>query len=69
MTPLSEIRDDEDGRVAEELVAAIEGLTKGSVPEMYDYKGAANWGEAVTRFLSRKGKKTKVQNSIEGRRR
>lgn len=55
MTPLSEIRDEESGRVAEDLVTAIEGLTKGSVPEMYDYKGVAIWGEGVKRLLRRGG--------------
>lgn len=57
MTPLSDIKDEEGGRVAEDLVNGIEGLKKGSVPEMYDYKGVAIWGEGVKRLLSRASKK------------
>lgn len=55
MTPLSEVRDEEGGRVAADLLAAIEGLTNGSVPEMHDYKGVEVWGEGVKQFLSREG--------------
>lgn len=56
MTTLSDVRDEEGGTIAAELVAAIEGLTKGSVPEMYDYKGVAIWGEGVRHFLRRGGR-------------
>ena len=65
MTTLSEVRDEEGGTIAEELVAAIDGLTKGSVPEMYDYKGVAIWGEGVRHFLSRGGRE-KYSGEFQG---
>ncbi|RSL99886.1 hypothetical protein CDV31_012020 [Fusarium ambrosium] len=34
-----------------EFAEAIEGIRKGNVPEMWDYKGAPRWGETVCRYL------------------
>jgi len=52
--PLGDIKDETgDGGedVAEELAQAIEGLQKGSVPEMWTYKRGVVWGERVIEFL------------------
>jgi hypothetical protein len=55
MYPLTEIKEEKakDGEksVAEELCQAIDGLTKGNVPEMWRYKRAAVWVEMVREFL------------------
>jgi hypothetical protein len=55
MYPLGKIKEEEakDGgmSVAEELCEAIDGLTKGNVPEMWRYKRAVVWGERVKEFL------------------
>lgn len=49
--PLSEIKEEEGGRVAEELAIAVEGLKNGSVPEMWTYKRGVVWGERVCEYL------------------
>jgi hypothetical protein len=46
--PLSDVRDEGSG---EALADAVDGLTKGSVPEMAVYKGQHMWGEKVNAFL------------------
>lgn len=46
--PLKEIKDEGLGP---DLVVAIEGLRKGNAPDMFRYKGAARWGDAVCRYL------------------
>jgi hypothetical protein len=55
MYPLTEIKEEKakDGEksVAEELCQAIDGLTKGNVPEMWRYKRAVVWVEMVREFL------------------
>ncbi|KAL1610753.1 hypothetical protein SLS60_002423 [Paraconiothyrium brasiliense] len=40
----------EEGRGCE-FAEAIEGLRKGNVPDMWDYKGASRWAEAVCKYL------------------
>jgi hypothetical protein len=51
MYPLTEIKEEGSGEVAKELCEAIDGLTKGNVPEMWRYKRAVVWGERVMEFL------------------
>ncbi|KAJ5287632.1 hypothetical protein N7478_003318 [Penicillium angulare] len=46
--PLQEIKDEGLG---EELAVAIEGLNKGNVPGIYEYKDGDYWGEATKHFL------------------
>jgi hypothetical protein len=51
MYPLTEIRGEEGGKVARDLCEAIDGLTRGNVPEMARYKRAVVWGDKVREFL------------------
>jgi hypothetical protein len=51
MYPLTEIRGEEGGKVARDLCEAIDGLTRGNVPEMVRYKRAVVWGDKVREFL------------------
>jgi len=46
--PLRRIKEEGGG---EEFIDAIEGLQKGSVPQIHLYKRAMVWGEAVKRYL------------------
>ncbi|KAJ5094097.1 hypothetical protein N7456_009958 [Penicillium angulare] len=46
--PLQQIKDEGLG---EELAVAIEGLNKGNVPGIYEYKDGDYWGEATKHFL------------------
>lgn len=46
--PLKQVKEEGLG---EELATAIEGLEKGSVPEMYFYKRGVVWGEEVKAYL------------------
>lgn len=46
--PIQQIKDEGLG---EELALAIEGLKKGNVPEIHDYKNTDVWGDAVKAFL------------------
>lgn len=46
--PLSEIRDEGSGQ---SLAEAIDGLTKGNVPDIAIYKRQVVWGEKVKAFL------------------
>lgn len=49
--PLTDIREEGgDGKVAEELCEAIDGLTRVNVPEMWRYKRAAVRAEKVKEF-------------------
>jgi hypothetical protein len=48
---LEDVKQEEDGKVAEELAQAIEGLRKGSVPEMWHYKRGVVWGARVCKYL------------------
>lgn len=34
-----------------EFAEAVEGIRRGNVPGMWEYKGAPRWGEAVCRYL------------------
>lgn len=45
---LREIKEEGNG---ERLVEAIEGLKKGSTPEMFFYKRGVVWGEGVKAYL------------------
>ncbi|KAE8372345.1 hypothetical protein BDV26DRAFT_297946 [Aspergillus bertholletiae] len=46
--PIQTVKDEGLG---EEMAAAIDGLKRGSVPEMHWYKRGSIWGEAVKEFL------------------
>ncbi|KAI1847992.1 hypothetical protein JX266_006105 [Neoarthrinium moseri] len=48
MYPLSVLKQEGEG---ENLAQAIEGLSKGNVPEMSEYKGSHLWGRAVCNYL------------------
>ncbi|ESZ98252.1 hypothetical protein SBOR_1348 [Sclerotinia borealis F-4128] len=48
LTPLTQVKEEGLG---EELAEAIEGLRKGSVPEIHYYKRGPLWGEKVTAYL------------------
>jgi len=45
------VKEEENGKVAEDLAQAIEGLRAGSVPEMWHYKRGVVWGERVCEYL------------------
>jgi len=49
--PLKDVKEEENGKVAEDLAQAIEGLRAGSVPEMWHYKRGVVWGERVCEYL------------------
>lgn len=49
--PLSEVKGEENGEMAERLAEAIEGFGKGSVPEMTIYKRQVVWGDKVLEYL------------------
>ncbi|EGE83393.1 hypothetical protein BDDG_06337 [Blastomyces dermatitidis ATCC 18188] len=46
--PIQEIKDEGS---AEDLAAAIDGVSEGSIPEMAVYKRIPAWGEAIKEFL------------------
>lgn len=46
--PIEEVKLDGSG---EDLALAIEGLTKGSVPDIFTYKNGEKWAEAVLQYL------------------
>ncbi|QSZ28624.1 hypothetical protein DSL72_003123 [Monilinia vaccinii-corymbosi] len=48
LTPLTQVKEEGLG---EELAEAIDGLRKGSVPEVHDYKRGVVWGEKVKAYL------------------
>ncbi|KAB8302490.1 hypothetical protein EYC80_005892 [Monilinia laxa] len=48
LTPLSQLKEEGFG---EELAEAIDGLKKGSVPEIHYYKRGVVWGETVKEYL------------------
>jgi hypothetical protein len=48
MYPIQELRDEGSG---EELAEAIDGLGRGSVPDIRIYKRQVVWGEKVKAFL------------------
>ncbi|MCJ1224504.1 hypothetical protein MMC12_001149 [Toensbergia leucococca] len=52
-TPLSELRDEDDGKTAEALLMGIEGLAKSTTPGMAKYKLVEYWEEDVKRYLRR----------------
>ncbi|CAD6441585.1 205a80d9-7c57-4702-bc4f-138470d155a5 [Sclerotinia trifoliorum] len=48
LTPLAQVKEEGLG---EELAEAIDGLRKGSVPEIHYYKRGVVWGEKVKQYL------------------
>lgn len=50
MYTLAQIKEEGDD-VAEMLAQAIEGMERGSVPEIYTYKRGVAWGRSAVRFL------------------
>lgn len=50
-TCLYPIRDIKDEGLGEDLAQAIDGLQDGTAPDMYTYKRAHVWAEAVKKFL------------------
>lgn len=51
MYALEDVREEEGGKVAIDLCDAIEGLTRGNVPEIARYKRAMVWEDKVKEFL------------------
>ena len=50
-TYLENIRGIKDEGRGPEFADAIEGLTKGNTPDMWNYKGAHRWADDVIRYL------------------
>lgn len=50
-TYLYPIEDVKGDRSDEDLAQAIDGLTEGSVPEMFTYKNGGRWADAVRQYL------------------
>lgn len=46
--PVRQIKDEGSG---EDLANAVDGLKRGNVPEMHNYKKGDVWGEALKDFL------------------